>query len=83
MLLMLPVLFLIGLGAAVSSSSGAGPVVIATLGVLAVLYMLVLSTVFSALGTIFSSAVYVYATTGKAPGSIDPQLLQSAFRPKK
>ena len=46
------------------------------------LYLIVLTIVFSALGTIFASAVYVYATTGKAPGAIDPQLLQSTFRRK-
>ena len=83
MLLLLPAPFLIGLGAAVSTSSGTGPIVIATLGVLAAVYLVVITIVFSALGAIFSSAVYVYATTGKAPGAIDPQLLQSAFRPKK
>jgi hypothetical protein len=83
MLLLLPVLFFLGIGAAVSASSGAGPIVVIALCVLAAVYMVVISIVFSALATIFSSAVYVYAATGKAPGSIDPQLLQSAFRPKK
>lgn len=83
MLLLLPVLFFIGIGAAVSSSSGAGATVIISLGVLAAIYVVVISTVFSALGTIFSSGVYVYATTGKAPGAMDPQLLQSTFRRKK
>src|SRR5262245_38608376 len=54
MLLLLPVIFLIGLGAAVSASSGAGTSVIIGLGVLAAVYMVVISIVFSALATIFS-----------------------------
>ncbi len=83
MLLLLPVLFFLGVGAAVSASSGAAPVVITTLGATAVLYAVVIGIVFSALGTIFSTGVYVYATTGNAPGAMDPQLLQSTFRKKK
>lgn len=83
MLLLLPVLFFIGIGAAVSSSSGAGAVVIISLAVVAAIYLVVIGTVFSALSTIFSSGVYVYATTGKAPGAMDPRLLQSTFRQKK
>lgn len=40
-----------------------------------------LVVVFSALGTIFRTAVYVYATTGRAPGTMDP-LVQGTFHPK-
>jgi hypothetical protein len=83
MLLMLPVVFLVGIGAAVATSSGAGPAAIVALVALAFLYVVVLSIVFSTLGTIFSAGVYVYATTGKAPGAMDPELLQSAFGPKQ
>ena len=38
--------------------------------------------VFAALGTIFRTGTYIYATTGKAPASMDPALLQAAFRKK-
>lgn len=82
MLLLLPVLVLIGIATAISASSGAGPAVIISLATLAVIYLVVISTVFAALATIFSAGVYIYATTGNAPGTMDPQLLQSAFGPK-
>src|SRR5262249_33716147 len=45
-------------------------------------YVLALTVVFSALGTIFRTGAYIYATTGKAPTSMDPRLLQAAFRKK-
>ena len=44
--------------------------------------MLALTVVFTALGTIFRTGAYIYATTGKAPSSMDPELLQAAFRKK-
>jgi hypothetical protein len=36
----------------------------------------------SALSTIFQSGVYLYATTGQVPQSLDRDLLESAFQPK-
>ena len=41
-----------------------------------------LRRLFTALGTIFRTGTYIYATTGKAPASMDPALLQAAFRKK-
>ena len=41
-----------------------------------------IEVIFSALGTIFRTGAYIYATTGKAPSSMDPALLQAAFRKK-
>jgi hypothetical protein len=38
--------------------------------------------VFSALNTIFRAGTYIYAATGQAPTSMDPALLQGAFRSK-
>jgi len=34
----------------------------------------------TALGTIFRTGPYIFATTGKAPSCMDPVLLQAAFR---
>ena len=53
---------------------------IAAIGI--VPYVLALTVIFTALGTIFRTGTYVYATTGKAPSSMDPELLQAAFRKK-
>jgi hypothetical protein len=54
---------------------------IALIGIVGV-YVLALTVVFTALGTIFRTGAYVYATTGNAPSSMDPALLQGAFRKK-
>lgn len=80
-LLMLPVLLLIPSRGASWPGRSAVAVLIG-LVVLAVLYILVLSVVFSALNTIFRTGTYLYATTGQAPTSMDPQLLQSTFHSK-
>lgn len=45
-------------------------------------YVLALTVVFTALGAIFRTGTYIYATTGQAPSSMDPALLQGAFRKK-
>ena len=76
-LLLLPAFLLIAL--AVAAGGGA---VVAVIVPVVVLYIVVLSVVFTALGTIFRTGAYIYATTGKAPSSIDPALLQGAFRKK-
>ena len=34
------------------------------------------------LSTIFQSGVYIYATTGEVPPSLDRELVESAFKPK-
>jgi hypothetical protein len=38
--------------------------------------------VMQTLTTIFQSGVYLYATTGQVPATLDRDLLDSAFRPK-
>ncbi|WP_137144730.1 DUF6159 family protein [Mycolicibacterium sp. CR10] len=78
-LLMLPVFVLVPL--AFLAGDAAGPLLL-VLVPLAVLYILVLSIVFSALNTIFRAGTYVYATTGQAPTSMNPALLQATFHPK-
>ena len=50
--------------------------------VVAALYLIAVSIVFAALGAIFRTGAYIYATTGQAPSSMDPQLLQASFRKK-
>jgi hypothetical protein len=55
---------------------------ITALLIIAVPYILVLTLVFSTLGTLFQTGAYIYATTGKAPASLDAALLQTAFRKK-
>ena len=54
-------------------------VVLMVVGVLAAVTSMV---VMSTLSTIFQSGVYLYATTGQVPPSLDRDLLESAFQPK-
>ena len=75
MALILPAIPLVGLLA----SNGVPPI---PLFVIAVLYGLTLAVVFSTLGALFRTGVYIYATTGKAPASLDAGLLQGAFKKK-
>lgn len=56
---------------------------IATVGVVAVLYVILLSIAFSTLQQIFLAAVYRYATQGTVPAGFSQDLLQSAFTQKK
>ena len=55
---------------------------VALIAIVAV-YVLALVVVFTALGTIFRTGTYIYATTGQAPSNMDPALLQGAFRKKQ
>jgi hypothetical protein len=77
-LLVLPAVLVIGL---VAAGTGLGAdTTTAVLLAAVVAYVLALTVVFTALGTIFRTGAYIYATTGKAPSSMDPLLLQAAFR---
>jgi Family of unknown function (DUF6159) len=81
-LFFLPLVLLFGL----LGSTGLGvwaspPVAIALIGLVGV-YLVALVVVFTALGTIFRTGAYIYATTGKAPSNMDPALLQGTFRAK-
>jgi len=71
-------------GAALVFSKGATAVaglgvILMVLGVLATIVSMV---VVQTLSTIFQSGVYIYATTGQVPSSLDRDLLESAFQPK-
>lgn len=48
-----------------------------------VLLIVVLAIVASALQGVFNTALYIYAKTGKVPESFSPELVQTAFVPKK
>jgi hypothetical protein len=76
-------LFFIGLALALSygptALAGLGPILM-TLGVL---YGITIVVVLQALGIIFQSGVYLYATTGQVPPSLDPELVEGTFRPKQ
>ncbi len=75
-------IFFLGLAVTMSHGPGAylglGPVVM-TIGVGVGLASIV---VLQALNVIFQAGVYLYATTGQVPPSLDPGLVQGAFRPK-
>jgi hypothetical protein len=82
-LFILPVVLLVGLlGTAGVGVWASPPLAIALIAIIAV-YLLALVIVFTALGTIFRTGTYVYATTGQAPSNMDPALLQAAFRKKE
>lgn len=72
-----PAIALLALVGAIAGK-GAGVAII----VVAVLYLIALSIVFATLGAIFRTGAYIYATTGEAPSSMDPKLLQASFRKK-
>lgn len=55
------------------------PAVVGTLVAIGVIYVVVLTVVFSALGSIFRAGVFSYATTGAGPSQMDAGLLQSTF----
>ena len=81
-LFFLPVVLLFGLlGSAGVGVWASPPVAVALIGAVAV-YLVALVVVFTALGTIFRTGAYIYATTGKAPSNMDPALLQASFRKK-
>jgi len=81
-LFFLPVVLLFFLIGTSRLEAWASPVVAISLIAIVVVYVLVLTVVFTALGTIFRTGAYIYATTGQAPSSMDPALLQGAVRKK-
>jgi Family of unknown function (DUF6159) len=80
----LQALALIGVGLAILLSYGAtamaglGPLLMA----LGVIYAVTISVVLQALSVIFQAGVYLYATTGAVPPTLDRDLVAGAFRPK-
>ena len=64
-------------------SLGAGPYAAGLVIIIFVLYLVAISIFFSIAGTIFNTALYVYADTGKIPKGYSKELMASAFRSKK
>jgi hypothetical protein len=58
------------------------PLAIIAAIVLLVAYVVVLSIVSSSLDGIFTTALYIYATTGKVPEAFKPELVANAFQRK-
>jgi hypothetical protein len=58
--------------------AGLGPLLMG----IGVVYALATLVVLQALGAIFQAGLYVYATTGVVPPSLDRDLVEHAFRPK-
>jgi Family of unknown function (DUF6159) len=79
---MLPGIAAIMLGITVGGASGQGWLAGAGIA-LGVVWILAVSLVASAMQSILLTALYLYATEGKAPPQFDATLLQSAFGSKK
>jgi hypothetical protein len=62
---------------------GLGPLGIITAIAIAVLYFLGVILVFNVANTVFNTALYVYADTGKIPEGYRRETLQNAFRPRE
>lgn len=60
--------------------AGLGPVGIIITIVIAVLYFLGVILVFNVANTIFNTALYVYAATGKIPEGFSQEIMQNAFK---
>jgi hypothetical protein len=63
--------------------AGLGPIGIIITVVIAVLYFLGVILVFNVANTVFNTALYVYADTGKIPEGYSQETMQNAFRPKE
>jgi len=74
--------FFVGLALSLSY----GPAAMAALGpilmVLAVVFAIATMVVLQTLGAIFQAGVFIYANTGQVPRSLDPELIEGAFRSK-
>jgi hypothetical protein len=81
-LLALPAILVAGLAATVGRSLGLDWVIVGVVLAIVIPYVVVLSLAASAMGTIFQTGVYIYATTGNPPGAMDQRLLQETFRRK-
>ncbi len=82
----LPLLLLIGLGAALCfSANGAAPLIVAGIAVfvIAAVYFLAYLAVASAMDTIFLSALYQYAAFQTVPIGFDAGTIERAFQPKR
>lgn len=57
----------------------AGPTALITVGAVLGLYLLIVGLTFTVANSVFSTALYVYATTGQTPGGFDDYALQETF----
>jgi Family of unknown function (DUF6159) len=80
-LLLLPAFLVLVLAVPMVAIGNLGTVAV-VLALVAIVYIVALSVVFGALGAIFRTGLYIYATTGTAPAAFDPALMQGAFRSK-
>jgi len=76
---------IVGLGIPVAIMIAAsGSVIVAILGIaLIVLVVVGLSLLSSALGGIYTAALYRYAVEGQISDQFSPELIQGAFKPKR
>jgi hypothetical protein len=63
--------------------AGLGPIGIITAIAIAVLYFLGVILAFNVANTVFNTALYVYADTGKIPEGYSQETMQNAFRPRE
>ncbi len=74
----------IGVGIGVNAAiAGLSTGIVAGFSVLAILGLVAIFLVFSAMGSILQAAVYHYAVTGESPLHFDKKLIQAAMTPKK
>jgi len=78
LLALVPIFFLIWFVNADSSAAHMPKLVLG--GGAALVYFLALLAVLSTLSGVFRASLYVYATTGKVPLAVEPDLLEKAFR---
>lgn len=60
-----------------------GILALIVVGVLAFIYLLAVILVFSVANTVFNTALYEYADTGKVPKAYNKELLRNAFKQRK
>jgi len=80
--LLAALIFFGGLALVFSSGATTAAALGATLMAIGVAFGITSMVVFQTLSTIFQSGVYLYATTGQVPPSLDYDLVAGAFRPK-
>lgn len=76
------VVFLAGL-LTLASFGLSGIVLMASLGVVTVMYIIGVLIIFQAANSVFNTAIYHYAKTGKIPGNYTTEALEGAFKKTK
>jgi len=78
--ILLGLFIFIGLGIIVSPL---GIIPILVIIFIAIIYFLIVILLFSAANTVFSTALYIYAETGKVPGDYTSEMMEHAFKRTK